>query len=167
MEFNLIFKAIEKIIDSYKKGGKVLICGNGSSAAQSQDMAANLINRYKINRKPIECLDLTSNLPMITSIANDFGFEKIFERQIEAYAKKGDVLIGLSTSGNSENIINAVKKARDLDCFTICLLGKDGGKLKDLCDLSIIVQSDESSKIQEKHLSIIHLISEKIEEEFS
>lgn len=164
MEEEKISYVIEKILESYKNGGKVIVCGNGSSACQAQDMSANLINRFKVNRKPIECLDLTSNTAVLTSIANDFGFENIFSRQIEAYAKKSDVLIGISTSGNSANVINAIKKAKGLGCYTIALSGKGGGKLKEISDISLIAKAEETFKIQEEHLSIIHSICEKVED---
>jgi len=162
---NEIRKTIHKIIESIKNGNKIMICGNGGSAADAQHFAAELSGKFFRIRKPLPAIALTTNTSAITAIGNDFGFEHIFERQVEGLGKKGDILIAISTSGNSKNVILAVEKARNMSIFTIGLLGKDGGKLKDILDLSIIVPSDITPRIQECHLITYHTICEYVEDE--
>jgi D-sedoheptulose 7-phosphate isomerase len=155
-----------KIIEnSYKKGGKLVVCGNGGSAGDAQHMAGELINKFLIERKPLPCLALTTDTSVLTSISNDSNFNEVFSKQVEAFGKKEDVLIGISTSGNSINIIKAVEIARQKGILTICLLGKDGGTLSRLCDYPIIVKTRSTPRIQEAHILIIHIICEIIEKE--
>lgn len=161
----LVEKACAIIIDSYRKGGKILVCGNGGSAGDAQHMAGEFVNKFKIERKPLPCLALTTDTSILTSISNDYSFDEVFSKQVEAYGKAGDIFIGISTSGNSKNVIKAVETARKNGIFTICLLGRDGGILKDKCDLSIIVNSNDTPRIQESHILIIHLICEIVESE--
>ncbi len=156
-------KAIVIISKCLKRGNKILICGNGGSAADSQHFAAELVGRFKLERKGLSAIALTTDTSILTAIGNDYGFDKIFERQVEALGKEGDVLVGISTSGNSENVIKAVKKAKEIGIYTIGLLGKSGGKLKDLVDLSLIVPSGNTPRIQECHLTIYHIICEEVE----
>ncbi|CAB3289303.1 putative phosphoheptose isomerase [Methanocaldococcus lauensis] len=156
-------KAIEIISKALKNGNKILICGNGGSAADSQHFAAEIVGRFKLERKGLPAIALTTDTSILTAIGNDYGFEKIFERQVEALGKKGDVLIGISTSGNSENVIRAVNKAKEMGIYTIGLLGKGGGKLKDIVDLALIVPSNDTARIQECHLTIYHVICEEVE----
>ena len=153
----------EKIIKSLKSGRCIFTCGNGGSTDDAMHFAEELVGRYKRNRPALKALALT-DASTITCIANDFGYDYIFQRQIEAHGKKGDVLIGLSTSGNSKNVINAIKKAKELGILTIGFLGKGGGELKKICDLSIVIPSNESSRIQESHITIIHSLCECIED---
>lgn len=159
-----IKKAAKEIVENYKKNGILLICGNGGSAADAQHFAGELIGRFIKERKSLPAIALTGNSSSITAIGNDYGFEHVFERQIEAFGKNC-VLFAISTSGNSENIINAVKKARSLGITTMALLGKDGGKIKGLGNVDIIVPSDNTQRIQEMHILIIHTICEIIEQE--
>ncbi len=159
-------RAISTIRESLKAGNKILICGNGGSAADAQHFAAELVVRYKKNRKALPAIALTTDTSILTAGGNDFGFETIFERQVEALGNSGDVLIAISTSGNSENVIRAVKKARDMKIRTIGFLGNGGGKLADLVDIALIVPSDNTPRIQECHETIMHTICEEIESDY-
>jgi len=158
-----IEKAINLISDSLKNQGKVMVFGNGGSAADAQHFAGEIVGRYKKERKGYPAIALTTDTSIITSVANDYSFDAIFSRQIEALGKKGDIAFGISTSGNSKNVIEGIKKAKELGISTICLLGKDGGKLKDLAELSIVIPSDNIPRIQETHILIIHIICEEVE----
>lgn len=159
-----IAKAAEIIASAYKKGGKLLICGNGGSAADAQHFAAELVGRFMKERKALPAIAITTNSSNLTAIGNDYSFERIFERQVEALGKNVDVLFAITTSGNSKNVILAVKKAKEIGMKTIALLGKDGGKLKSSTDCEIIVPSNDTQRVQEAHIIIIHLICELIEE---
>lgn len=166
IEENVILSnIIEELISAYKKGNKILICGNGGSAADSQHFAAELVGRFKLNRKALSAIALSTDTSIITSLGNDYGFERIFAKQVEAHGNKGDVLIGISTSGNSKNIIEAVQEAKVNGMRTICLLGNDGGKLKNVCDIPLIVKNNNTARIQECHITIIHIICELVEQE--
>ena len=153
------------ILASLKGGGKVLIFGNGGSAADSQHFAAELVGRFKKERAGLAAIALTVNTSTLTAIANDYGYDVVFARQVEALGVKGDIAVGLSTSGNSKNVIEAFRKARKLGMVTIGLVGRDGGKLKDECDIAIIVRSNDTPRIQEAHITIIHILCEIIDEE--
>ena len=155
-------KSIEIIENALKNGNKLLICGNGGSAADAQHFAAEIVGRFKLERDGLPAIALTTDTSILTAIGNDYGFDKIFERQVEALGKEGDVLVGISTSGNSENVIKAVNKAKVMGIYTIGLLGKDGGKLKDIVDLALIVPSKDTARIQECHLTIYHVICEEV-----
>ena len=165
-------KTIEKSLESsaitcmnaLSKGNKILLCGNGGSAADAQHIAAELVGRYKTEWRGLPAIALTTDTSTITSIANDFGYSKIFERQVEAIANKGDVLIGISTGGTSLNVINALKIAKNLECKTIGLSGKGGGNFNDICDINIIVPSDDTARIQEMHILIGHTICHFIDQ---
>ena len=163
---DILLKSIEKIRESLQKGNKLLICGNGGSAADAQHFAAEIVGRFKLERKGFPAIALTTDTSVLTSIGNDYGFDKIFERQVEALGKSGDILFGISTSGNSTNVINAVNKAKEMGIYTIGLLGKGGGELKKLVDLPLTVDSDNTARIQECHLTIYHVICEEIEKNF-
>ena len=142
-----------------------MLMGNGGSAADAQHIAAELVGRFKKERKAMPALALTVDTSSLTALGNDYGFDTIFERQVEALANKHDAVIGISTSGNSENIIRAVNKANSIGAFTIGLLGNDGGKLKDAVNLPIIIPSNDTARIQEVHITIGHIICEIIEED--
>lgn len=148
-----------------KDSNKILICGNGGSAADAQHFSGELVNRFLLNRKPLPALALTTDTSILTSIGNDFGFSDVFSKQIEALGKPGDILIAISTSGNSENIIKAVEEAEKNNIRTVALLGKTGGKLKDISDYSLIVESDDTPRIQETHILLLHIFAEIIEKE--
>ena len=154
-------------INSLKNGGKILIMGNGGSAADAQHIAAELVGRYKAERKGLPAIALTTDTSAITSIANDYGFLHVFDRQVEALAHKDDVVIGISTGGTSPNVINALTAANKLDCKTIGLSGKDGGEFNSLCDVNLLVNSNDTPRIQEMHILIGHTICHLIELEFS
>jgi D-sedoheptulose 7-phosphate isomerase len=160
-----IEKAARIIIKSLRLGGKVLIFGNGGSAADSQHMAAELVGRFKKERRALPAIALTTNTSILTSIGNDYGYDMTFSRQVAALGRKGDVAIGISTSGNSANVINAAKEARSLEMSTIALAGSDGGKLSKACDVSIIVRTKDTPRAQESHITIIHVLCDLIERE--
>ena len=154
-------------IDSLKKGGKILIFGNGGSAADAQHIAAELVGRYKTERKGIPAIALTTDTSVITAIANDYGYLHVFDRQVEALANKDDVAIGISTGGSSTNVISALKLANDFGCKTIGLSGKDGGEFNALCDVNLIAIAEDTPRIQEMHILIGHTICHLIDLEFS
>lgn len=155
----------EAVIYSLKNNKKIILAGNGGSASQATHIAAEFVGRYKLDREPLAAISLATDLSSITAIGNDYGFEKIFERQIDALGEEGDVFIALSTSGNSENIINAINSAKKKSIRIISLLGKNGGKQKGLSDIEIIIKSDNTPNIQEAHLVILHIICELVEKE--
>ncbi len=158
---------IEKIarmtIDTLLKGSKILLTGNGGSSADAQHIAAEFVGRYLIDRRALPAIALTTDTSCLTAISNDMGYEKIFSRQLEALGAPGDLLWTLSTSGNSENLLSALKTAKSLGVSTVCLLGKGGGKMKGMGDAELIVPSDDTPRIQEAHITIAHLICEAVE----
>ena len=147
----------ELLLDTIKQGGKILLCGNGGSAADCQHIAAEFVVRYEKNRKALAAIALTTDTSILTASANDFSFDAIFSRQVEALANRGDILIGISTSGNSPNVISAVMQARQIGCQTIGLSGAKGRKLASLCEAAVLVPSARTSRIQEAHITIGHL----------
>lgn len=162
-----ILKAVEIIAKAFRNGKKLLLCGNGGSAADSQHIATEFVIRLnpEIKRPGLPAIAITTDTSNLTAGGNDIGFENTFARTVEALGNEGDVLIGISTSGNSENVIRAVKKAKEKGMTVIGFLGRDGGKMKDLCDLAIIVPSNNTQRIQEGHITIGHIISELVEME--
>lgn len=151
------------IISAYNNGNKVLIAGNGGSAADAQHIAAEFVSRFFFDRPGLPALALTTDTSMLTAIGNDYGFDKLFSRQLQAQSKEGDIFIGISTSGNSENIINAVHTAKEIGITSVILCG-DGGQLKDLADIAICVPSLITPYIQECHICIGHMICAIVEE---
>lgn len=160
-----IEKAANVIIESLKRGGKLLVFGNGGSAADSQHIAAELVGRFKMERKALPAIALTTNTSTITAIGNDYGYDVIFSRQIEALGVKGDTVLGISTSGNSKNVIDALKKGKSAGMRTIALTGGAGGKMKNVADVLINVPSKDTPRVQESHIMIGHIICELIEKE--
>jgi len=158
-----IRKAATIIVDSLKNGNRVLLCGNGGSAADSQHIAAELVGRYLLDRKAIPAVALTTDTSILTAVANDFGFETIFQRQVEALGRSGDVLIGLSTSGESRNVILAMEKARSLGMKCIALAGGQECPMDKLVDVMIHVPSQKTPRIQEAHITIGHIICDLVE----
>lgn len=152
------------LAEVFKKEGKLLIFGNGGSAADAQHLAGELINRFKKERKPLPAIALTTDTSVITAISNDYDFSLIFVKQIEALGKKGDVALGISTSGKSPNVLKALHVAKEKGLYTVGLSGGDGGKMKDVCDLLILVPSKETPRIQEGHLLFLHILCELIED---
>jgi len=162
-----IASCVEHVVDSLRNNGKIIFCGNGGSAADSQHLAAELVIRLRstFNRPAIPALALTVNTSILTAAANDFGFDQVFVRQIEALANSRDLLIVLSTSGESKNIIEAVKLARQKKIFIIGFLGGSGGQLAQLVNLPLIIPSNTTARIQEAHIMIGHIICELVETE--
>ncbi len=162
-----ILKAIDLLIDALNKKKKILLCGNGGSAADAQHLATEFVIRLnpQLQRPGLPAIALTTDSSALTAGSNDIGFENVFARAVEALGVEGDVLIGISTSGNSENVNRAFQKAREKKMVTIALLGKDGGESKDLVDLAIIVPSNDTQRIQEGHITIGHIIFQEVEQE--
>jgi len=150
-------------IESLQNGGKILIFGNGGSAADAQHIAAEMVGRYKVERKGLAAIALTTDSSALTSIGNDYGYERVFDRQVEALANEGDVIIGISTGGSSANVISALKLANDLGCKTIGLSGRDGGEMNTVCDINLVVPAEDTPRIQEMHILIGHIICLAIE----
>lgn len=159
-------QAAEACIDALKNGRKILLFGNGGSAADAQHIAAELTGRYKKERRGLAAIALTTDTSALTAIGNDYGYDRIFDRQVEALAREGDVLIGLSTSGNSANVLQALALGKTLGCRTIGISGKGGGKMAPLCDINLIAPSDDTPRIQEIHIFIGHTLCHLIEEAF-
>jgi D-sedoheptulose 7-phosphate isomerase len=151
------------LVEALAGGNKVLVMGNGGSAADAQHLAAEIVGRFKMDRRALPAIALSTNTSILTSIGNDYGFEMVFRRQVEALAEKGDVVIGISTSGSSENIRTALLMAGELGCRTVGLLGKDGGTIRDFVEIAIIVPSQDTPRIQEGHITIIHILCDIVE----
>ena len=159
-----ILQAAEMIQHCLLKGGKLLLMGNGGSAGDAQHIAAELVGRFKTERKALPAIALTVDSSCLTALGNDYGFESIFERQVEALAHPDDVVLGISTSGNSENVIRGFKRANELGATTIALLGNQGGRAKEYARLAIVVPSSDTARIQEAHITVGHIICELIEQ---
>jgi D-sedoheptulose 7-phosphate isomerase len=153
-----------KIIKAFKDGNKLLLCGNGGSASDAQHIAAELSGRFIKERKPLYAEALHVNSSYMTAVSNDYGFESTYSRMLEAIGEKGDVLIALSTSGNSENVVNAVKMANSLDMLSVGMSGGKGGKIKELCQHNIIIPSSNTARIQEAHIIVGHIFCQIIED---
>ena len=160
-----LVRAAGIIAESFRAGGKVLLCGNGGSSTDAQHIAGELVNQFsRVKRRALPALALSTDGGVITSIANDTGFENIFARQVEAFGARNDVLIAITTSGTSANIVAAVESARALELKVIGLLGRDGGTVAPLCDLALIVESTDTQRIQETHNLISHILCELVEQ---
>ena len=162
-----IVKAVEAVVHAISHNHKILIFGNGGSAADSQHIAAELIGRFQKERKSFPAIALTTDSSILTALSNDYGYEVIFARQIEGLGQKGDVAFGISTSGNSKNVIEGVKKAKALGLVTISLTGCGGGQLAQLTDISLVVPSKITARIQESHICIYHAICELAENQLA
>ena len=159
-----VARAAEFMITSIKAGGKVLIFGNGGSAADAQHIAAELVNRFNYDRPPIAAIALTTDTSILTSVGNDSSFDELFERQLRALGRRDDVALAISTSGNSPNVLRAVDAAHELGIKTIALAGRDGGKLADAVDVALVVEAHSTQRIQETHITIGHILCELIED---
>ena len=159
-----VARAAELIIASLRAGGKVLIFGNGGSAADAQHIAAELVNRLNYDRPPIAAVALTTDTSILTSVGNDSSFDDLFERQVRALGRQGDAAIAISTSGNSPNVLRAVRAAREIGIKTVALAGRDGGKLAEMADLALVVTARSTQRIQETHITIGHILCELIED---
>ena len=158
-----IEEAARCVISCYRAGGKLLVMGNGGSAADAQHFAAELVGRYACERAALPALALSTDTSILTAVANDYGYADVFARQIQAHVRPGDVVFGISTSGNSENVCRALAAARARGARTIALGGGSGGRMKDLADLALIVASSETPRIQEAHITIIHILCDLVE----
>jgi D-sedoheptulose 7-phosphate isomerase len=156
--YDKIAEVIEQCKSTLKNGGTIFFMGNGGSAADSQHLAAEFIGRFKNERRSLRSIALTTDTSILTCIGNDYGYDYVFKRQVEGLVKKGDIVVGISTSGNSSNVISAIKAAKNLGAVTIGFLGKDGGKLKDICDIDLTIPSENTARVQEAHITIGHII---------
>jgi len=163
---NKIEKTASLLIECLGNGHLIAWCGNGGSASDAEHLCAELVGRFVNERRALKSIALSSNSSIVTSISNDYGFEHVFARQVEAICGPDDVLIAISTSGNSENVIQAVKKARELGVKVVGLLGNTGGKLTEQCDLSLVIPSNNTARIQEMHILIGHILCEIIDNNY-
>ena len=160
-----IVEIAQLMIDCLRKGGKVIVFGNGGSASDSQHIAAELVGRFKKDRSALAGIALTTNTSILTSLANDYGYDVVFSRQVEALGKKNDVVLGISTSGKAKNVALGIKQAKKMGIKTVALSGGDGGDIVKLADVSLVVPSKITARIQEAHITIAHIICEMIEQE--
>lgn len=157
----------QKVVDSLKNGGKILLCGNGGSAAQAQHISAEFVGRFKRERHGLAAISLTTDTSILTAVGNDYGYDKVFSRQVESLGQSGDVLIALSTSGNSANVIKAVETALAQGLTVACFTGRKGGKLAAMVPLTFRAPSDDTSHIQEAHITALHALCDVVESTFS
>lgn len=158
-----ILQVVELCAETFRQGRKLLVFGNGGSAADAQHLAGELVNRFKLERKPLPAIALTTDTSVLTAIANDYDFSLVFVKQIEALGKEGDIALGISTSGNSPNVLLALKRAKELGLTTVGLSGGTGGKMPEVCDILILVPSSNTPRVQEGHLFFLHIFSELLE----
>ncbi|MDE2433995.1 MAG: D-sedoheptulose 7-phosphate isomerase [Burkholderiales bacterium] len=161
----VVNQAGQLAVEALQSGGKLMFCGNGGSAADSQHLAAELTGRFIKDRRPLAAVALSTDTSALTCIGNDYSFDEIFARQVKGLARAGDLLIGISTSGNSRNVIRAVEEARAAGVKVVGFLGRDGGKLREMCDVAIVVPSDVTARIQESHILIGHTLCGLIEQQ--
>ncbi len=162
---DVIEKVARACVEVYKSGKKTILAGNGGSAADAQHIAAELVGRYGFDRPSIPSLALTTDTSNLTAIGNDYGYDKVFSRQLEGMGQEGDIFFGISTSGNSQNVINAFEAAKQKGITTVALVGRDGGKMAAMADFAIVVPSNATPRIQESHILIGHIICDIIEKE--
>lgn len=153
----------EYISKASKNDRKLMLCGNGGSAADAQHIAAEFVNRFQLDRHPLPAMALTTDTSIITSVANDYSYEEVFSKQIQALGVEGDILLAISTSGNSKNILSAIRTAKEKGLYTVGLIGGDGGKMLTLVDLPMVVESNQTPRVQETHILAGHLICELVE----
>lgn len=162
---DVVQEAAQRLSTTLEAGGKVMFCGNGGSAADSQHLAAELTGRFIKDRPPLAALALSTDTSALTCIGNDYSFDEVFARQVRGLGRAGDVLVGISTSGNSRNVVRAIEEARALGVTVVGLLGRDGGVIRSMCDVAIVVPSDVTARIQESHILIGHTLCGLIEEQ--
>jgi D-sedoheptulose 7-phosphate isomerase len=158
-----IENSVSLLVDAFRGGKKLLVMGNGGSAADAQHFAAEIVGRFKLERRALPAIALSTDTSILTAVGNDYGFDTIFSRQVEAHAQAGDVVVGISTSGNSPNVQAALQLAADKGCRTVALLGKDGGTIKNVAELSLIIPSHDTPRVQEGHITIIHIVCDLLE----
>jgi len=156
----------DAIVGALRRGKRIYVCGNGGSAADAQHIAGELIGRFMRERAPLPCIALTTDTSVLTAIANDYSFDAVFERQVIGLVAEGDVLLALSTSGRSANVVRAVQAARARGAVTLGFSGRDGGRLLELCDLCLVAPSDVSARIQEVHITAAHILCELVERDY-
>lgn len=164
---DIISSLADKIVESISNGSKLVICGNGGSASDALHFAGEIVGRFVKERRAWPAVVLNSDVATMTAIANDYGYDDVFARQAEGHVKKGDVFIGISTSGNSENVYRALQMAKSIGATTACLVGKDGGKISKEADFPIIVHNNVTARVQECHINIIHILCELSEAKLS
>ena len=158
-----IERFVALVCETLSGGNKVLVMGNGGSASDAQHFAAEIVGRFKMERRALPAIALSTDTSILTAVGNDYGFDRVFVRQVEALAQPGDLVLGISTSGNSPNVLRALNLARERGCRTVGLLGKDGGSIKPVCDLPLVVPSADTPRIQEAHITIIHIVCDLVE----
>ena len=159
----MIAEMVTLLVETFTRGGKLLVMGNGGSAADAQHFVAEIVGRFKMERRGLPAIALSTDTSILTAIGNDYGFDRVFSRQIEALAVPGDLVVGISTSGNSPNVLLGLELAREKGCRTVGLLGKDGGSIKDACQLALIVPTNDTPRVQESHITIIHIVCDLLE----
>ncbi len=159
----LIAETVTLLVDTFAHGGKLLVMGNGGSAADAQHFVAEIVGRFKMERRALPAVALSTDTSILTAIGNDYGFEAVFSRQVEALALPGDLVVGISTSGNSPNVLKALELARTAGCRTVGLLGRDGGCIKNVCDVALVVPTNDTPRVQEGHITIIHILCDLME----
>lgn len=164
-QIDTISQIARMVVESLKNGGKILLCGNGGSAADCQHIACELVGRFKMERSPLPAIALSTDTSILTSLANDYSYDRVFERQVRALARKNDLLIGISTSGASSNVVRAAQAAKELGLKAVAFTGRGGGELGKVADISFKVPSDETPRIQESHITAAHAICEVVEKE--
>lgn len=163
---DLIGQTASLVSETLKGGGKILLCGNGGSASDALHIAGELVGRFQRERRALPAISLNADIATLTAVANDYGYDRVFERGVEGLMKRTDTLIGISTSGNSENVYLAIKKAKEIGGRTVAFLGRDGGKIKDIADIAVVVPGECTARIQETHIMIGHIVCEIAEETY-
>lgn len=158
-----IAEMVALLVTTFSHGGKLLVMGNGGSAADAQHFVAEIVGRFKMERRGLPAIALSTDTSILTAIGNDYGYDRVFSRQVEALAVAGDLVVGISTSGNSRNVLLALELAHERGCTTVGLLGKDGGVIKGVCDLALVVPTDDTPRVQEGHITIIHIACDLLE----
>ena len=159
-----MIQVAELLVEAFRNGKKLLVMGNGGSAADAQHLAGEIVGRFRLERPGLPAIALNTDTSILTAVGNDYGYEAIFRRQVEAHGQEGDVVIGISTSGSSPNVLSALRLAREKGCRTVGLLGKDGGSIKGLVDIDLTVPGHDTPRIQEGHITIIHILCELVEQ---
>lgn len=160
----LLEQITEQMVQAFKRGSKILLCGNGGSAADAQHIAAEFVGRFKRERRSLPAIALTTDTSVLTALSNDYSYETVFARQVEGLGQKGDILIALSTSGTSKNVIEAVKRAKEMGLIVVGCTGQTGGELKKLADFNFAAGSTKTPHVQEMHITALHAISEAVED---